>query len=95
MTSTYAFESAEAGSELFRGERAGYIYGRTRNPTQALLASRLASLEGGEAGIAVASGMGAISASDVDAAQQWLQRRSHRPASSAATPSPFSMAARG
>ena len=37
MTSTYAFESAEDGSELFRGERAGYIYGRTRNPTQALL----------------------------------------------------------
>ena len=35
MTSTYAFETAEAGSELFRGERAGYIYGRTRNPTQA------------------------------------------------------------
>ena len=48
MTSTYAFETAEAGSELFRGERVGYIYGRTRNPTQALLA--------------VASGMGAISA---------------------------------
>jgi len=47
---------------LFRGERAGYIYGRTRNPTQALLEARLASLEGGEAGLAVASGMGAISA---------------------------------
>ena len=62
MTSTYAFETAEAGSELFRGERAGYIYGRTRNPTQALLEARLASLEGGEAGLAVASGMGAISA---------------------------------
>jgi methionine-gamma-lyase len=62
MTSTYAFETAEAGSELFRGERAGYIYGRTRNPTQALLEGRLASLEGGEAGLAVASGMAAISA---------------------------------
>jgi len=62
MTSTYAFESAEEGSELFRGERAGYIYGRTRNPTQALLEARLANLEGGEAGLALASGMGAISA---------------------------------
>ena len=61
MTSTYAFETGEAGSELFRGERAGYIYGRTRNPTQALLEARLASLEGDEAGLAVASGMGAIS----------------------------------
>jgi len=60
MTSTYALESAEAGAEMFRGERAGYIYGRTRNPTQALLEERLASLEGGEAGLALASGMGAI-----------------------------------
>jgi methionine-gamma-lyase len=62
MTSTYAFESPEAGGELFRGERAGYVYGRTRNPTQALLEARLASLEGGEAALALASGMGAISA---------------------------------
>jgi methionine-gamma-lyase len=60
MTSTYAFESAEAGSEMFRGERAGYIYGRTRNPTQSLLEERMASLEGAEAGLAVASGIAAI-----------------------------------
>jgi methionine-gamma-lyase len=60
MTSTYAFESAEAGGEMFRGERAGYVYGRTRNPTQALLEERMASLEGGAAALAVASGMGAI-----------------------------------
>jgi methionine-gamma-lyase len=60
MTSTYAFESAEEGGEMFRGERAGYIYGRTRNPTQALLEERMASLEGGEAALATASGMGAI-----------------------------------
>ncbi|MEX2647796.1 MAG: PLP-dependent transferase [Alphaproteobacteria bacterium] len=62
MTSTYAFESAEAGGAMFRGERAGYIYGRTRNPTQALLEDRLAVLEGGAAALALASGMGAISA---------------------------------
>jgi methionine-gamma-lyase len=61
MTSTYAFESAEDGAALFRGERAGYIYGRTRNPTQTLLEQRLASLEGGEAALAVASGIAAIS----------------------------------
>ena len=61
MTSTYAFESAEAGSEMFRGEHPGYIYGRTRNPTQALLEQRMASLEGGEAGLAVASGIAAMS----------------------------------
>ena len=61
ITSTYAFESAEDGAALFRGERAGYIYGRTRNPTQTLLEQRLASLEGGEAALAVASGIAAIS----------------------------------
>jgi hypothetical protein len=50
MTSTYAFETAEAGSELFHGERAGYIYGRTRNcgerPTSRLRAARRAVGEG-------------------------------------------------
>lgn len=61
MTSTFAFETAEAGSEMFRGERPGYIYGRTRNPTQTILEERMASLEGGEAAMATASGMGAIS----------------------------------
>lgn len=62
MTSTYAFDSAEQGSALFRGEGAGFIYGRTRNPTQELLEERMASLEGAEAGLAFASGIGAISA---------------------------------
>jgi methionine-gamma-lyase len=62
MTSTYAFASAEDGAAMFRGEKAGYIYGRTRNPTQALLEERMASLEGAEAALAVASGIAAISA---------------------------------
>lgn len=62
MTSTFAFETAEAGSEMFRGERAGYIYGRTRNPGQTILEERMASLEGGEAGMTAGSGMAAISA---------------------------------
>ncbi|MCL4187067.1 MAG: aminotransferase class V-fold PLP-dependent enzyme [Rhodobacteraceae bacterium] len=62
MTSTYAFESAEAGGEMVAGTRAGYVYGRTRNPTQTLLEQRMASLEGTEAALALASGMGAITA---------------------------------
>jgi methionine-gamma-lyase len=61
MTSTYAFESAEAGEEIFRGEREGYVYGRTRNPTQAIFEERIASLENAEAGLAAASGMAAFS----------------------------------
>jgi methionine-gamma-lyase len=61
MTSTFAFESAEAGSAMFKGERPGYIYGRTRNPTQTILEERMASLEGAEAGMTTASGMAATS----------------------------------
>src|SRR6056297_2726790 len=61
MTSTYAFETAEAGGEMFKGERAGYIYGRTKNPTQTVLKERIASLEGGAAAMAVGSGMAATS----------------------------------
>jgi len=62
MTSTFAFETAEAGSEMFKGERPGYIYGRTRNPTQTILEERMASLENGEAAMTTGSGMAAISA---------------------------------
>jgi methionine-gamma-lyase len=62
ITSTYAFPTAEEGEAIFRGEKPGYVYGRTRNPTQALFEARLANLEGAEAGLAVASGMAAISA---------------------------------
>ncbi|CAM5770287.1 methionine gamma-lyase [Labrys miyagiensis] len=62
MTSTYAFESVEQGAEIFEGKREGYIYGRTKNPTQGLLEERIADLEGAEAGLVVSSGMGAISA---------------------------------
>ncbi len=60
MTSTFLFESAEAGGEMFAGERQGHFYTRISNPTNALLEKRIACLEGGEAGLALASGMGAI-----------------------------------
>ena len=62
LTSTFAFETAEAGGETFAGERAGHIYSRISNPTCDLLEKRIAVLEGAEAGLALASGMGAISA---------------------------------
>ena len=60
LTSTFAFETAEAGGEIFAGERAGHVYSRISNPTLDLLERRVASLEGAEAGLALASGMGAI-----------------------------------
>ncbi|PKR49659.1 methionine gamma-lyase [Thalassospira marina] len=60
MSSTFAFETAEQGGRRFAGDEGGYIYSRIGNPTLSLLEDRLATLEGGEAAIATASGMGAI-----------------------------------
>lgn len=60
LTSTFTFETAQAGGELFEGEREGHIYSRISNPTLDLLEQRIANLEGAEAGLANASGMGAI-----------------------------------
>lgn len=60
LTSTFAFETAEQGGARFAGEAPGHIYTRISNPTTELLEHRMASLEGGEASVAMASGMGAI-----------------------------------
>ena len=60
LTSTFAFETAEQGGARFAGEAPGHIYTRISNPTTELLEQRLASLESGEAAVAMASGMGAI-----------------------------------
>lgn len=62
LSSTFAFETAEAGGEMFAGTRPGHFYTRVSNPTNELLERRLAALEGAEAGLAAASGMGAITA---------------------------------
>ena len=62
LASTFAFESAEQGGAIFAGEEPGYFYSRIGNPTVDLLEQRLAVLEGAEAGVAAASGMGAITA---------------------------------
>jgi len=61
QSSTFAFESARAGAEIFAGEREGYVYTRIGNPTQAALEREIAFLEDGEAGLAFGSGMAAIS----------------------------------
>ncbi|MCR9079760.1 MAG: methionine gamma-lyase [Hyphomonadaceae bacterium] len=60
LTSTFAFDTAEQGGARFAGEEPGHIYTRISNPTTELLEQRMASLEGGEAAVAMASGMGAI-----------------------------------
>jgi len=60
LNSTFAFPDIAEGQRRFRGESPGYVYSRVGNPTATVLEARLASLEGGEAGLATASGMGAI-----------------------------------
>ena len=61
QTSTFIFDSAEQGGRRFALEEAGYIYTRLGNPTTTTLENKIAALEEGEAGIAMSSGMGAIS----------------------------------
>ncbi len=60
QSSTFAFKSAKHGAELFAGEKEGYVYTRLGNPTQAALEREMAFLEDGEAALATASGMAAI-----------------------------------
>lgn len=62
QTSTFTFDTAEQGERRFRGEEEGFIYSRLGNPTVTALEDKIATLEGGEKGLAFASGMAAVSA---------------------------------
>ena len=59
-TSSFAFGSAAQAAARFSGEEAGNVYSRFTNPTVSAFQDRLATLEGGEACVATASGMSAI-----------------------------------
>lgn len=61
QSSTFVFDSCEQGGRRFAGAESGYIYTRLGNPTTSVLEEKVAALEGGEAALATASGMGAIS----------------------------------
>ena len=61
QTSTFAFSTVEQGGARFAEQEGGYIYTRLGNPSLAAVEAKLASLEGGVAAMAAASGMGAIS----------------------------------
>lgn len=60
QTSTFIFDSAEQGGRRFALEEEGYIYSRLGNPTNTQVEVKLASLEGAEAALTTASGIGAI-----------------------------------
>lgn len=58
--SVFAFPDAEQGAAIHEGEQSGYFYGRVGNPTQTALEAVMCELEGGEAALALASGMAAV-----------------------------------
>ena len=60
QTTSYAFDSTQHGADLFDLKVPGNIYTRIMNPTTDVLEQRVAALEGGVAGLAVASGQAAI-----------------------------------
>lgn len=60
QTTSYAFDDTQHGADLFDLKVAGNIYTRITNPTSDVLEKRVAELEGGIAGLALASGMAAI-----------------------------------
>jgi O-acetylhomoserine (thiol)-lyase len=59
QTTSYVFEDTEHAAALFALQQFGNVYTRIMNPTQAVLEERVASLEGGVAALAVASGQAA------------------------------------
>lgn len=60
LTTSFVFESSEHAASLFNLERAGHVYSRISNPTNAVLEQRIAALEGGIGAIATASGQAAL-----------------------------------
>ncbi len=60
QSSTFVFDTVEQGGARFAGEEFGYVYTRAGNPSLTAVEEKLAALEGGEAALATASGMGAI-----------------------------------
>lgn len=60
QTTSYVFRNSQHAADRFGLRDAGNIYGRLTNSTQGVFEDRIAALEGGVAGLAVASGAAAI-----------------------------------
>ena len=60
QTTSFVFEDCDHAASLFNMERAGHVYSRLSNPTNAVLEERIAALEGGIGAITVASGQAAL-----------------------------------
>ena len=59
QTTSYVFDDAEHAASLFNLQTFGNVYVRLSNPTTAVFEERMATLEGGRAGLAVSSGLAA------------------------------------
>ena len=70
QTTSYAFDSAQHGADLFDLKVQGNIYTRIMNPTTDVLEKRIAELEGGIGALALASGSAAITYSILTIAEQ-------------------------
>src|SRR5262247_2557999 len=60
FTTSFVFRDSDHAAALFNMERAGYVYTRISNPTNAVLEERVSALEGGVGAIATASGQAAL-----------------------------------
>ena len=60
QTTSYVFHNAQHAADRFALKDAGNVYGRLTNTTQAVFEERVAALEGGVAGLALASGAAAV-----------------------------------
>ena len=60
QSASFVFPDTDVAAGLFNIERAGHVYSRLSNPTNAVLEERIAALEGGVGAIATASGQAAL-----------------------------------
>lgn len=68
-TTSYVFKDTDHAANLFALKEFGFIYSRLMNPTNDVLEKRLAALDGGVAGLALASGQAAITTSILNITQ--------------------------
>ena len=80
QTTSYTFDNTQHGADLFDLKVPGNIYTRIMNPTTDVLEQRLAAMEGGIAGLGVASGMAAITYAIQCICEVGNQHRQHQPA---------------
>ena len=86
QTTSYVFDSTEHAAKLFGLQEMGNIYTRIMNPTNDVLEQRVALLEGGKAGLALASGQAANAFSILNIAKPGERSYLRRNCTAAPTP---------